>query len=140
MPFHRDRYPDDWEAISGRVRQDAKDKCEFCGAPNHTQIVRSSVDAARYILWNGALGGYTEPNGRPIRMSEIPSEFDASPLVGVVLTVAHLDHDTTNNVRSNLRALCQRCHLSWDAKHHAKNAAITRRRKIVEGGPRDLGI
>ena len=27
----------------------------------------------------------------------------------------------------NLRALCQRCHLRYDAKHHAKNAARTRR-------------
>ena len=29
----------------------------------------------------------------------------------------------------NLKALCQRCHLRYDAKHHAKNAAATRRAK-----------
>lgn len=47
----------------------------------------------------------------------------------VVLTIAHLDQDETNNDDENLRALCQRCHLRWDAKHHAANAAITRARK-----------
>lgn len=47
----------------------------------------------------------------------------------VVLTIAHLDHDTTHNDDDNLRALCQRCHLTYDAKHHAQNAAVTRREK-----------
>lgn len=50
----------------------------------------------------------------------------------VILTVAHLDHDTTNNERGNLRALCQRCHLTYDAQHHAANAKATRARKKRE--------
>jgi len=35
------------------------------------------------------------------------------PVTGskVVLTIAHMDHDKTNNRFLNLRALCQRCHL-----------------------------
>jgi hypothetical protein len=43
------------------------------------------------------------------------------PVTGsrVVLTVAHLDHDTGNSAEDNLRAWCQRCHLTYDAKHHA---------------------
>lgn len=32
----------------------------------------------------------------------------------VILTVAHLDHDTSNNSDENLKALCQKCHLSHD--------------------------
>ena len=47
----------------------------------------------------------------------------------VVLTVAHLDHDTSNNRFSNLRALCQRCHLTYDAQFHADNAKVTRAAK-----------
>lgn len=43
----------------------------------------------------------------------------------VVLTVAHLDHDTTNNRPENLRAWCQRCHLTYDAEHHAANRRKT---------------
>ena len=44
----------------------------------------------------------------------------------VVLTVAHLDHDVKNNADENLRALCQKCHISWDVLQHAQNAAKTR--------------
>lgn len=47
----------------------------------------------------------------------------------VVLTIAHLDHDTSNNDPANLAALCQRCHLRYDAKLHAANARRTRERK-----------
>lgn len=47
----------------------------------------------------------------------------------VVLTVAHLDHTPEHNSPDNLRAWCQRCHLTYDAKHHAANAAKTRRAK-----------
>ena len=52
----------------------------------------------------------------------------------VVLTVAHLDHDTTNNDDSNLAALCQRCHLRHDAALHAQHAAETRRRQMEDAG------
>lgn len=38
----------------------------------------------------------------------------------VVLTVAHLDHTPENNDWRNLRAWCQRCHLTYDAKHRKK--------------------
>ena len=38
----------------------------------------------------------------------------------VVLSVAHLDHQPENNDFSNLKALCQRCHLRYDARHHAQ--------------------
>lgn len=44
----------------------------------------------------------------------------------VVLTIAHLDHDVSNNDDSNLAALCQRCHLTHDAQQHAMNARQTR--------------
>lgn len=44
------------------------------------------------------------------------------PVTGsrVVLTVAHLDHDPGNCDPENLRCLCQRCHLTYDAPHHAR--------------------
>jgi hypothetical protein len=52
------------------------------------------------------------------------------PVTGsvVVLTVAHLNHQPEDCDRANLKAWCQRCHLTYDAPHHAKNAAATRRR------------
>lgn len=42
------------------------------------------------------------------------------PITGsiVVLTVAHLDHNPANCADGNLEAMCQRCHLRYDAHHH----------------------
>jgi hypothetical protein len=56
----------------------------------------------------------------------------------VVLTVAHLDHDTRNNDLLNLRAMYQRCHLRYDVEHHRRNAAQTRRRRMIESGQLEL--
>ncbi len=39
----------------------------------------------------------------------------------VVLTIAHLDHTPENCGDDNLRALCQKCHNSYDAKNRVKN-------------------
>lgn len=60
--------------------------------------------------------------------------YQPHPVTGskVVLTVAHLDHNPQNCADENLKALCQRCHLRYDAKHHAQNAAETRRKKKME--------
>jgi len=35
----------------------------------------------------------------------------------VVLTIAHLDHTPENCTDDNLRALCQKCHNSYDRQH-----------------------
>lgn len=51
------------------------------------------------------------------------------PITGskVVLTVAHLDHTPENCDHSNLKAMCQRCHLTYDAGHHRQTAYSTRK-------------
>lgn len=47
-------------------------------------------------------------------------------MVKVVLTIAHLDHTPENCDPSNLRALCQKCHNSYDAKHRAETRSWVR--------------
>lgn len=54
------------------------------------------------------------------------------PITGsiVVLTTAHvfdMDHGACSLL--NLAALCQRCHLNHDRRHHTENAWRTRRAK-----------
>lgn len=46
--------------------------------------------------------------------------YEPHPVTGskVILTVAHIDQRKSNNRFSNLAALCQRCHLNHDRKHH----------------------
>jgi 5-methylcytosine-specific restriction endonuclease McrA len=53
------------------------------------------------------------------------------PVTGskVVLTVAHLDHVPENCEPENLRAWCQRCHITYDAP---RKAADRRARRDLE--------
>ena len=45
----------------------------------------------------------------------------------VVLTIAHLDHIPEHCGDENLRAWCQRCHLTYDRDHHAQSRIQNRR-------------
>lgn len=64
------------------------------------------------------------------------------PVTGsrVILTVAHLNHDPRDCADANLKALCQRCHLTYDAKHHAKNAQATMRARKAAGDLFDMSM
>jgi hypothetical protein len=64
------------------------------------------------------------------------------PVTGarVVLTVAHLDHNPAHNDRTNLRAWCQRCHLTYDAELHALSAMTTKQRKLRAAGQQSLPV
>lgn len=44
----------------------------------------------------------------------------------------HIGEYPENCERWNLKALCQRCHLRYDAAHHARNAAQTRRARRAD--------
>lgn len=54
--------------------------------------------------------------------------LDGERVFRIVLTVAHLNHDRTDNRPENLAALCQRCHLLHDREQHRE----TRRRNRVQ--------
>lgn len=138
MPLTKEQraaYGPEWPALSLRVRAEAGNRCEQCKAPNGETIARGGdVDAGTYMVENGNV--YSEADGSPQGLAR-GSEYDAKRFVRIVLTVAHLDHNPLNNERSNLKAWCQRCHLRYDAKHHAKNA---RRTRVARSGQLALGL
>jgi len=99
-PENRARYPKDWKEISERVRFDrAGGLCECLGECGRHKGLCAAV------------------HGEP--------HHDTGSKV--VLTVAHLDHQPENCDEDNLKAMCQRCHLAYDAEHHAQTAYMTRR-------------
>lgn len=138
MPISPDRmarYPGgsirsaEWLAIRERILERAGDRCEQCYAPNNKLIYRVGD---LYMLEDGSLHGAIDGAFAGVgRVTDMPK----GRYVQVVLTIAHLDQDETNNADDNLRALCQRCHNRHDHAHRQANAAKTRRKRRAE---RDL--
>ncbi len=113
MPIDYRLYPPTWHTeIRPRILDRARNRCEWCDAPNGALIVRDRDG------WRGVDGLAAEV-----------AHLDGERVTRIVLTVAHLNHALDDNGDVNLAALCQRCHLRHDAAHHARNAAETRRRK-----------
>lgn len=115
-PENRNLYPPrkEWLAIRAEVLDREGNACAFCRVEN------------------GALG-YRQEDGRFIDLAGLVVDSKnarRNGLIRIVLTVAHLDHNPQNNgapgARPNLAALCQRCHLRHDLKHHRDNSRKTR--------------
>ena len=107
MPCDYSKYPADWKAIRARILARAADQCEHCGLRNHATIFRYKADPAKWREPNGCDQGESDPAVYPVT---------------IVLTIAHLDHDETNHAVADdrLAALCQRCHLCYDAPEKAR--------------------
>lgn len=113
MPIRKEDYPPDWPMISVAVRAAANWRCEWCNAPNATYIMRQTDPKIGVPIWLKTIRiGDTEKQVRVNDFTIVPAKTRGS--VKIVLTVAHLDRDRSNNDRSNLAALCQRCHLNHD--------------------------
>ena len=116
-PEERSRYPKNWPEIRARIRARAGDKCEGCGVPNHTRIVRTT-------------------EGWRLAKSGIIIEKDI--VVYIVCTTAHLNHTPEDCRDENLRFWCQKCHNGYDARHRAagikERAAAGTMRLLFEEG------
>ena len=144
MPIRKSekaRYPADWKAISAAVRADAGNECEQCGAPNGETVFRSQNEdygfkAVYAVVPAESVGAhvFSAEDGEclAVRLVDDLIREQWKP-ARIILTVAHLDHQPENCARTNLRAWCQRCHLRYDAKHHAANSSATRRGRKASG-------
>ena len=115
MPIDYKKYPPNWlTEIRPRIMERANNECENCGLKHLsyayaiTLVVRQDNRYKQRNIW-------FSNESDAIRES---SEFNPHKKVKVVLTIAHLDHDETNiDVKDDrLKALCQICHLRYDAK------------------------
>jgi hypothetical protein len=128
MPVDWRRYPANWKEIRGRIMSRAKNRCEWCDAPDRAMIVRGA----------GA-------DFRVVKGQDLDDAVEAGQkVVAVVLTTAHLGtahpdgrpgdkHDKMDCRDENLAALCQRCHLKFDIWDHVANARRTRNLRKGQG-------
>ncbi|WP_321905193.1 hypothetical protein [Paraburkholderia tropica] len=132
-PENRSRYQDDWEQIRERILARAGHCCEQCRVANGDVIVRGiDKDAGTFQRFEGNGEVYAADDGRLLGHCKA-SEYCGNRWTKVVLTIAHLDHVPEHCDDENLKALCQRCHLAYDAQHHAETARQTRRARNAIG-------
>lgn len=119
MPCDYKKYPADWKQIRARILERDGHRCKFCGVPNYTLVM--TINGIRMPHYE-SFASYKEAKAYRDRRTSVYHPI-------VVLTIAHLNHDTTDNRDEVLAALCQRCHLEHDKYLHATNARGTRQRK-----------
>ena len=119
MPCNYKNYPPNWKEIRAAILERADHKCEECGVANYAVGARDKT------------GQWHDENSIHHMNSDYGySLFGEFPkMIKIILTIAHLDHNTGNNHPDNLKALCQKHHLSYDTKLHAVNAQKTRQKK-----------
>lgn len=134
MPIDYSQYHPKWSLISRLIRHHrAKNKCEWCSIGNGTVIKRLNGGAFRLPCstdWDMIHSRIRHGN------SSMTESLKYHGFSKIVLTVAHIDHDKTNNRFNNLAALCQKCHLSHDIKQHVENRKYGRNWK----GPHQFKI
>lgn len=127
MPTDMKKYPPDWKERRERILKRAKNRCESCFKKNHTIVhsvklydtgrrewfsdFESAREAAKQSGWNERALFPPRPIIKPVK---------------VVLTIAHLDHDEHNwgVPDGRLMAMCQACHLKYDAKEKYRRVMI----------------
>lgn len=132
MPVDYKKYPKEWKRIRATILDRAQNRCEQCKATNHDWVWRG-ITSGRHVYQTADMVVYCANTGEWVAdtcldLREVVG-LNGDKLTKIVLTISHTDHDTTNNDPSNLRALCQRCHLLHDKELHAANARATRRKR-----------
>lgn len=124
MPIDYKKYPEQWlETIRPRIMKRADGLCEATGCDfKHNELVWSVKYRGRVTGW---YRNYNEAMEQPrtieCRKNRQTGQSEIVPnpkQVKVLITIAHLDHDECNHAVSDdrLMAMCQLCHLRYDAK------------------------
>lgn len=136
MPCDYSKYPSNWSEIRKRILERDNHCCKVCGINNYAVVrwdkenktwerARGNIHIDRY--GDGDVS-YQEARELVKHWNENHDKDDAGWVV-IVLTIMHLDHDTTNNIDKNLATGCQRCHNNYDRKYRSANARKTLQKK-----------
>jgi hypothetical protein len=120
-------YPIDWPQISRAIRFGrAKGRCEACARPHKAKVL--CVSDGRWL----DQAQWRDCRGRPC-LSPRGQALDEVKVTRVILAAAHVDHDPVNSRPSNLKCLCQRCHMLHDRPHHLAQRWLTYRMRWALG-------
>ena len=117
------KYHPKWSLISRLIRlRRANNRCEWCGVEN------GLIGRRRPSARAGEPSTFTPLAAEEQEMiAKVVAEmlwrdklrfYKRRGVTRIILTVAHIDRNRTNNRFHNLAALCQRCHLRHDGAQH----------------------
>lgn len=114
-PENKALYPPNWKEIRQSILERACHHCEECQAPNHSVGARDRF------------GDFHLEDDIHNMNSDVGEHYfgEFPKMIKIILTIAHLDHDPTNNEPANLKALCQKCHNRYDAEHRKQTRRAT---------------
>lgn len=127
MPCDYKNYPLDWHSrIRPAILERAGHRCEECHAPNYAIVANPDRELIRKNT------SYAEAKAA-LPLCCTSDRCDG--FIIIVLTISHTDHFPLNNHPSNLRALCQKCHNTHDAKHRAAKRKLHRQNALEAIAP-----
>ncbi|MDX1934776.1 MAG: hypothetical protein SFU56_19435 [Capsulimonadales bacterium] len=148
MPCDMRKYPADWKEIRERILRRAGYRCEGCRKVCHHAVGYRDTDGQFHpnrgnILCDYSGWGEAYRENRRLTFAEAQEFVDqyndcTDPETGiccdgdgnhwfvVMLTIAHLNHDTADNRDENLKALCQQCHNRYDIPFRKANLRAKR--------------
>ena len=110
-------YPSNWRTeIVPAVRERSGGKCEWCGVQNLSVGYRA--EPTKQFVFLGWRRNWKQ--ARRLKR-HLESKLHYQNVIVIVLSVMHLDHDTSRNDMDNLKDACQRCHSLYDEELHKKN-------------------
>ena len=107
MPIDYKEYPKNWQQIRIEILKLSNGRCMCsgeCGLHNGQDLFERN--AHRCVERNGTKAKFAKGN--------------------VVLTIAHLCHNSMCENRKHLKALDQRCHLRYDVEYHKLNRRLSK--------------
>lgn len=118
MPIDYSLYPPNWfSELRPAVLKRAGHACENCQAKEY--------DVVRWNSKTEAYESYQAETPTTYRQAvalwvELKASHFYDDWTIIKLAIAHIDHDIGNNDLSNLKALCNRCHLAHDRYDNAR--------------------
>jgi hypothetical protein len=124
MPVRPERkhlYPANWKSeIVPAVRKRSGNRCEKCGV-RHGQLIARTTDGRGFIHIGMAFFPSSPVIDADTGMAtgQYAADVQLQPVIKIILTVAHLNHDEADCRMENLAHWCQLHHNRLDAKHRA---------------------
>ncbi|HNG68567.1 MAG TPA: hypothetical protein PLP63_06465 [Saprospiraceae bacterium] len=134
MPIDYKKYHPNWKSeIRPRILARANNRCENCGLKNYSVGYRRHgvfIPVPFIKNYNSPPKDFTTYKDAKAFADKFNKTWD-DKLIVIVLTIAHINHDTSENEDKDLAALCQQCHNRHDAQYRSLNKKLKNESRAI---------